>query len=192
MKNRPTSLCLVVGLLVLAGAAAAQPMGDPVEPPMGDPMGQGMGAPMGQGMGTPMGVPMGRWWADWPKVAQQLGLSAEQTQKLEAITLTQATAMVDLKASVEKAEINLRAAADAQPFDAKRVRDAFGVMQQARTKLEAQRFEMLLKTREVLTADQWQKLRELSRERRMERMERGRGGPGAGGTQPRGPRAWPD
>jgi len=192
MKNRTITWCLVVGLLVVAGAVAAQPMGDPAEPPMGDPMGQSMGAPMGQAMGGPMGVPMGRWWADWPRVAQQLGLSAEQTQKLEAITLSQATAMVDLKGSVEKAEINLRAAADGQPFDAKRVRDAFGVLQQARTKLEAQRFEMLLKTREVLTADQWQKLRELARERRMERMERGKGGPGAGGTQPHGPRTWPD
>jgi Spy/CpxP family protein refolding chaperone len=180
MNGRATTWCLVVGLLLVAGAAAAQPMGAPME--------QRMGAQMAQRMGNPMGMPMGRWW-EWPRVAQQLGLSAEQTQKLEAITLSQATAMVDLKASVEKAEINLRAASDAQPFDAKHVRDAFGVLQQARLRLETQRFEMLLKTREVLTADQWQKLRELARERR---MERGKGGPGAGGTQPRGPRAWPD
>ncbi|MGZ5958023.1 MAG: Spy/CpxP family protein refolding chaperone [Myxococcaceae bacterium] len=178
MNDRATAWCLVVGLLMVAGAAAAQPMGDPMQ--------QRMGSPMEQRMGSPMGVPMGRWW-EWPRVAQQLGLSAEQTQKLEANTLSQATAMVDLKASVEKAEINLHAAADGQPFDAKRVREAFGVLQQARMKLEAQRFEMLLKTREVLTTDQWQKLRELARERR---MERGKGGPGAGGSQPRGPRAW--
>ncbi len=188
MNGRATTWCLVVGLLMVAGAAAAQPMGDPMEQPMGAPMQQRMGAPMEQRMGSPMGVPMGRWW-EWPRVAQQLGLSAEQTQKLEAITLSQATAMVDLKASVEKAEINLRAAADAQPFDAKRVRDTFGLLQQARMKLEAQRFEMLLKTREVLTADQWQKLRELARERR---VERGKGGPGAGAAQPRGPHAWQD
>jgi Spy/CpxP family protein refolding chaperone len=160
MKSRAIRVLVGAAILMVAGAAAAQPLG----------------------------VPMGRWW-EWPRVAERLSLAPEQTQKLDAITLNQATVMVDLKASVEKAEINLRAAADAQPFDAKRVRDAFGVLQQARMKLEAQRFEMLLKTREVLTVEQWQKLRELARERR---MERGKAAPGAGGTQPRSPRAWPD
>jgi hypothetical protein len=57
------------------------------------------------------------------------------------------------------------------------VRDAFGVLIQARTKLETQRFETLLQTREVLTADQWRKLRDVVRERR---MEKGRGGPPEG------------
>jgi len=171
MNGRATRWFLAVGLILAAGVAEAQPMG----------------APKRERMGTPMGVPMGRWWES-PKVAEQLGLSAEQRQKLEANALSQATAMVDLKASVEKAEITLRAAADAQPFDARRVRDAFGVLQQARLKLEAQRFEMLLKTREVLTTEQWQKLRETARERR---VERGRGGPPAGDTEPHGPGGMP-
>ncbi len=139
----------------------------------------------------PMGVPMGRWW-ERPKVAQDLGLSPEQTQKLEAITLDQATAMVDLKASVEKAEIALKAAADAQPFDPKRVREAFAVMQQARMKLETQRFELLLKVRETLSPDQWKRLRELARTMHERRGERGKGGPPSDDAQPHGPRPWPE
>ena len=166
---------LVVGIFLVASAAAAQPAGGP----MGGP-------PMGGGMGGPMRVPMGRWWEN-PKVVSELGLTPEQTQKLEAITLSEATGMVDLKAAVEKAEINLRAASDAVPFDAKRVRDAFGVFLQARNKLETQRVEMLLKTREVLTADQWRQLREFAREKR---MERGRGGPHTGEDSPGGPGGW--
>ncbi len=111
-----------------------------------------------------MGVPMGRWW-ERPKVAEQLGLTQEQTQKLEAITLDGARAMVDLKAAVQKAGIDLRAASDIDPFQPDKVRAAFQVMQQARAKLETQRFEMLLKVRGVLTAPQWHQLRELIRER---------------------------
>jgi Spy/CpxP family protein refolding chaperone len=112
----------------------------------------------------PMGVPMGRWW-ERPKVAEQIGLTQEQTQKLEAVTLDEAKAMVDLKGAVQKAEIDLRAAADLEPFQPEKVRDAFRVVQQARTRLETQRFEMLLKVRGILSADQWHKLRELVRER---------------------------
>lgn len=157
MNGRATRWFLGAGLLLVAGAVAAQPMGGP----MGDPP-----------MGRSMGVPMGRWW-ERPKVVEQLNLTADQTQRLEAITLDQASTMVDLKGAVEKAEIDVRAASDAEPFNAKRVRGAFGVLLQARTKLETQRFEMLLQTREVLTADQWRNLRDLLRERR---MEKGKGG----------------
>jgi Spy/CpxP family protein refolding chaperone len=174
MNGRATKWFAIVGFLLMAGAAAAQPMGAP------------MGHPMGEGMGGPMGVPMGRWW-ERPQVVEQLSLTPEQTQKLEAITLDQAPRMVDIKGAVEKAEINLRAASDATPFDAKRVRAAFDVFQQARAQLEAQRFELLLKTREVLSADQWRKLREVARERR---MERGRGGPPSGENPHGGPGGW--
>ena len=175
MNRRATRWLLVVGLLLVAGTVAAQQMGAPMDPPMD--------RPMDRSMGRPMGVPMGRWW-ERPKVVEQLGLTAEQTKKLEAITLDQARTMVDFKSTVEKAEIDLRAASDAEPFNAKRVRDAFGVLLQARTKLETQRFEMLLKTREVLTAEQWGKLREFLRERR---VERGRGGPPEGEKPHGGP-----
>ncbi len=184
MKTQATRWLLVVGLLLMAGTVAAQPMGAPMDPPMG------------HSMGGPMGVPMGRWW-ERPKAAEQLALTPEQTKKLEAITLDQARTMVDFKSALEKAEIDLRAASDAEPFNAKRVRDAFGVVLQARTKLETQRFEMLLKTREVLTAEQWGKLRQFAHERRMERdvvreqrMEKRKGGPPGGEDPGRAPGGW--
>ena len=182
MNGRATRWFFSGVLLLVAGAVAAQPTGGPMG---GDRMG---GARMGSHMGGPMGAPMGRWW-ERPKVVEQLGLTPDQTQKLEAITLDRARTMVDLKGTVEKAEIDLRAASDAEPFNAKRVRDAFGVLIQARTKLETQRFETLLQTREVLTADQWRKLRDVVRERR---MEKGRGGPPEGDDPGRGPGDWDD
>jgi Spy/CpxP family protein refolding chaperone len=135
-------------------------------------------------LAQPLGVPPGRWW-ERPKVAEQLGLTAEQTQQLDALTLDHARTMVDLKGAVEKAEIDLRAAAEAEPLDTALVRQKFAVMQQARMKLESERFDMLLKARQVLSAEQWHKLRDLVRERRGQGRGEGMGGP-RGGDRPLG------
>jgi len=109
-------------------------------------------------------IPLGRWW-ERPRVAQELGVTQEQQALLEEATVAHARAMVDLKATVDKAEIDLRVAADRDPLDKAKVRTAFAAMQQARTRLEAERFEMLLRVREVLTREQWEKLKVLTRER---------------------------
>ncbi|MGE5237113.1 MAG: Spy/CpxP family protein refolding chaperone [Acidobacteriota bacterium] len=139
-----------------------------------------------QAWAQPLGVPPGRWW-ERPRVAEELGLSGEQTQKLDAITLGHARTMIDLKAAVERAELDLRAAAEVEPFAPRKVREAFGVLQAARTRLENERFEMLLKVREVLSSDQWNRLRELVRRRAGELG--GRGEKPAPGPE-RAPRQW--
>lgn len=128
-------------------------------------------------------VPPGRWW-DRPVVARQLGLSAQQQRSIETITVTHARAMVDLKANVEKAELDLGIAADESPFVAERVRQAFTALVRARTALENERFEMILRIREVLSDEQWQRLRRLAEEARR-RAALG-GEPGPRGGPPRG------
>lgn len=124
-------------------------------------------------------VPPGRWW-DRPGVVRLLALSAEQQRSIQSITLTHARNMVDLKAAVERAELDLRAAAEAEPFVAERVREAFGAFVAARTRLETERFEMILRIREVLTHEQWQRLRQLAQEARLRGVEGGERGPGGG------------
>jgi Spy/CpxP family protein refolding chaperone len=158
MSKRTVVGALSAGLLLAAGVVVAQPMD----------------RTMGGGMGGPMGGPMGRWW-DRPQVAEQLALTPDQKQKLETVTLNGARTMIDLKGAVEKAEIDLRAASDAEPFQPDKVREAFHVMQ---------RFEMLLKVRSVLSAEQWQKLRTVVRERGAMR--------GRAGGEDRGPRRRPN
>jgi Spy/CpxP family protein refolding chaperone len=131
-------------------------------------------------------IPPGRWW-ERPRVMEELALSTEQRAKLEEITLGHARELVDLKAAVEKAEIDLRAAADREPFEPARVRSAFAALQQARSRMEVQRFEMLLAIREVLTAPQWARLKELTREWVRE-TARDVGGRERGGPRPLRPR----
>lgn len=110
-----------------------------------------------------LGLPPGRWW-ERPRVAEQLGLSAEQKATLNTETIAHARALVDLKAAVEKAELDLRVLAEAEPFNGKATREAFANLQRARQRLESERFEMLVKVREILTAGQWQRLQALASE----------------------------
>ena len=131
----------------------------------------------------PLGVPPGRWW-ERPQVAEQLALTAEQKARLESLSVENARGMIDIKAAVEKAELDLRVAAEAEPFDATKVRAAFRTVQQARTRLENERFEALLRVREVLSADQWRQLRELTRDAVRERAQERRGGQGGPPARP--------
>jgi Spy/CpxP family protein refolding chaperone len=161
MNGRSMSWIVAVGLVLAAGVAAAQPFD----------------------------VPPGRWW-ERPFVAGRLALSPDQVKQLDSTTYAFARRMVDLKGAVEKAQIDLRATAEAEPFAPEKVREAFAVLQQARTRLEMERFDMLLKVREVLTPDQWSKLQELARARRAEKGNGAQPAPGNGqrGNQP--PRRW--
>jgi Spy/CpxP family protein refolding chaperone len=130
-----------------------------------------------EAMAQPLGVPPGRWW-ERPRFADELALSAEQKTQLETLTVENARGMIDLKAAVEKAELDLRTAAEAEPFDAAKVRAAFRDVQQARTRLENERFESLLRVRELLNAEQWRQLRVLTRDAVRERVQERRGGQG--------------
>jgi hypothetical protein len=71
--------------------------------------------------------------------------------------------MIDLKADVDKAGLDLASSVDQQDFDPAPVRAAYAVFQTARHKLENERFEMLLEVRQVLTYEQWRKIEEIKR-----------------------------
>ena len=160
MISRKKSWIVAVGLVLAAGVAAAQTFD----------------------------VPPGRWW-ERPAVAGRLGLSPEQVKQLDGATYAFARRMIDLKATVEKAAIDLRAASDAEPFAPEKVRAAFAVLQQARGRLESERFDMLLKVRELLTPAQWAQLQELARARRAEKGGGGQPAPG-NAQRPNQPRRW--
>ncbi|MGD1147665.1 MAG: periplasmic heavy metal sensor [Thermoanaerobaculaceae bacterium] len=139
----------------------------------------------------PFSVPVGKWW-ERPRIAARLGITSEQVSKLNAATYPHAKAMIDLKATVDKATLDVQAASETEPFEAERARVAFGVLQQARQRLEAERFEMLVKVRAILTPDQWGRLQELVRERREENAQGNQPTPGAGPKRNQQPRRYQD
>ena len=133
----------------------------------------------GAASAQPFTVPVGKWW-ERPRIAARLAITEEQVGKLNAATYPHAKAMVDLKAAVDKATIDLQAVSEAEPFDAARARTAFGTLLQSRQRLETERFEMLLKVKAILTVEQWRQLQELVRERRDEAAEGAQPTPGMG------------
>jgi Spy/CpxP family protein refolding chaperone len=105
-------------------------------------------------------VPPGRWWAE-PQVVERLNLSAEQQETIRDLVYDHARRMIDLKADVERAGLDLAESVKRDDFDPAAVRKAHAAFQSARSKLENERFEMLLAVRGVLSAEQWASIQEM-------------------------------
>ena len=103
------------------------------------------------------GARSGRWWAN-PQTAELLGLTADQTRKMDDIFQQHRLRLIDLNASLEKEELILEPLMGAdQPDDAK-VMAQIDRVAQARAELEKANSRMLWSVRRVLTPDQWKKL----------------------------------
>ena len=126
-------------------------------------------------------LPPGRWWEN-QRLIEHIGLSDEQQAQIRDIVYEHARRMIDLKAAVEKAGLDLRASVDQEEFDPAPVRNAHARFQTARQRLESERFEMLLAVRQILTYEQWQQIEGLK-----QRMQQNRGDQG----RPPGPRYQP-
>jgi Spy/CpxP family protein refolding chaperone len=122
-------------------------------------------------------MPRGRWWEN-PRVVQALDLTAEQQDAIHKVVYAHAENMIGLNADVKKAELQLGELARSEPFDEQAVRQAWDRYQTARSRLEDERFELLLAIRKILTAQQWKKLDELKRQFQQRRLppERQRSG----------------
>jgi periplasmic protein CpxP/Spy len=180
-KTPSASLAQVLLLTSLvcgsAVTALAQDGGNPPPPPM-----QSNRPPMerafdhgGMGRGG-----MGRWW-DNPQVAKDLNLAPDQKQKMDDVFQQNRTKLIDLHASLQKEEATLDPLINADSPDETKILAQIDRVAQARAELEKANARMLLSVRQVLTADQWTKLKTA----RAERMARGgpRGGhdgPGMG------------
>jgi len=73
--------------------------------------------------------------------------------------------LVDLRADLEKQELNLQPLLDADRPDETKVAAQIDLITAARGRLEKEHALMLLATRRVLSTDQWKKLQALQQER---------------------------
>lgn len=130
-------------------------------------------------------LPPGKWWEN-PRLVEHIELAEEQQGLIKEVVFTHARRMIDLKADVEKAGLDLADSVDQEVFDPAPVRAAYAVFQTARHKLENERFEMLLEVRQILTYEQWRKIEELKQRIKQNRAQQRR--PGSRGTGPQGER----
>ena len=140
----------------------------------------------------------GRWWND-PKITQQIGLTADQQKKMDDIMQQHRLKLIDLNAALQKEEALMHPLIEADQPDENKILAQIDSIAQARAELEKANARMLLGIRQVLTPDQWKKLRELRAQggsrswgrdgRDGERGNwdrRGPGGPPADGAGPQG------
>ncbi|MGB0064187.1 MAG: Spy/CpxP family protein refolding chaperone [Terracidiphilus sp.] len=170
----------IAGVLMAGGLASAQ-----------GPGGQGMG---GQGMGPGFGEhrpPMekafgfgdGQFWNN-PNLVQRLNLTEDQRKAMDGILQDHKMKLIDLRANLEKAEVELGPLMKADTPDENAIEAQIDKVVAARAELEKANARFLLGIRMKLTPDQWKQLQTL----RMDRMHRdhmqGREGWGHDGQRP--------
>ena len=143
----------------------------------GTALAQGPGGGMGQGFGghrPPMENAFGakgaqgRFWNN-PRIVEKLKLTDVQRKEFDNIFLQHREKLIDLRASLQKAELALEPLVrDSQPNETK-ILAQIDKVAQARAELEKAHAAYLLAIRGKLTAEQWTLLQEL-------RANRGRDG----------------
>jgi len=99
----------------------------------------------------------GRWWNN-PKIAEKLKLTDDQRKAMDGILLEHREKLIDLRASVEKAELVLEPLISADQPDEGKILSQIDKVAQARAELEKANARFLLAIRSKLTPEQWKLL----------------------------------
>ena len=87
-------------------------------------------------------LPQGKWWTK-AEVRENIKLSDDQVRRLDSIFLNHMERLIDLKAEMEKAELNLKELLDAPVLEEKEALTLLDRLIKARGQLERTRAEML-------------------------------------------------
>ena len=178
---------LAMAGVLLAGTALAQGPGGGMGP--GSGMGSGMGfgehrPPMERAFGAQGNH--GRWWNN-PKVVERLKLTDEQRKEFDGILLDHRAKLIDLRASLEKAELTLEPLMSNDPPNEAKILAQIDKVAQARAELEKANAGFLLAIRAKLTPEQWKQVQAF----RADHEHEGRGGEERGqGHGGQGPGGW--
>jgi Spy/CpxP family protein refolding chaperone len=189
--NMTVRLGLAIVSVLLAGTALAQGPGGGQE--MGEGGGPGFGMhrpPMERAFGAE--GEMGRWWNN-PRIVEQLKLTDDQRKAMDGILLEHREKLVDLRGSLEKAELEMEPLMrDDQPNEAK-ILAQIDKVAQARAELEKANARFLLAIRAKLTPEQWKQVQDFRKNGGMRGMEHrgmGAGGEGRGEGRGQGQGGW--
>jgi len=121
----------------------------------------------------------GRWWNN-PTTVEKLNLTEDQRKAMDEIYQRHREQLIDLRASVEKAEVAMDPLVRADQPNEAAVLAQIDKVAQARAELEKANARFLFELRSKLTPDQWKQVQEFRQNHEeMRRQWRGRqGGPG--------------
>ncbi|MGA7858001.1 MAG: Spy/CpxP family protein refolding chaperone [Terracidiphilus sp.] len=159
-------LGVAIGAVLMTGATWAQmPDGGP---------GRGMGPGPGMDSHRPPferafgghGIE-GRWWNN-PRIIERLKLTEAQRKEFDGILLQHRETLIDLRANVEKAELEMEPLVrDDQPNET-RILAQIDKVAQARAELEKANARYLLALRSKLTPEQWKQVQDFRENRGMQ------------------------
>lgn len=115
-------------------------------------------------------LPDGKWWKR-PRIAAAIGLTPEQTREIEGIFSKSRPRLIDLKADLEKKQGELDDAVE-ENADRKAIAARVEDVEDARAELQKARILMVLDMKQVLRAEQWERLVRMRQEARRQRMDR--------------------
>jgi Spy/CpxP family protein refolding chaperone len=114
----------------------------------------------------------GRWWNE-PRAIEKLKLTDAQRKSLDDIYQQHRLTLIDLHATLEKAEVAMEPLMQADQPDEGKILSQIDRVAQARAELEKANARMLLGLRKELTPEQWKLIQS-------ERGAHRDGGPGSG------------
>ena len=115
-------------------------------------------------------IPVGKWWKR-PRVVEMLKITSDQQERLEEIFSKNRRAFIDLKADVERRQIDVEELMAKKDADPKKISSAIDALDQARLRLGKARTMMIVEMKGILTADQWQVILDKTDEWKREREE---------------------
>ena len=115
------------------------------------------------------GMAEGKWWKN-PSVTAELGLTPDQSTEIEKVFVRSRSKLIDLKADVEKKQLDLQVAMEDKTADRGAVEKKIESVENARAALQKTRALMILDMKQILKPAQWERLVQMHQERR-ERMQ---------------------
>jgi Spy/CpxP family protein refolding chaperone len=113
--------------------------------------------------------PDGKFWRR-PRVAAEIGLTPEQSDRLEKIFVREREKLIDLKADLEKKQLAVESAMGNAATDRAEVEKKITALEGARGELQKARALMYLDMRQVLKPEQWSRLMQM-RQQMQERIK---------------------
>jgi Spy/CpxP family protein refolding chaperone len=129
----------------------------------------------------------GRWWNN-PRIVEQLKLTDAQRKSMDDILMAHREKLIDLKATLEKADLSLEPLVKADEPNEAQILAGIDKVALARAELEKANARYLLALRGKLTPEQWKAVQDI-REHRGE-QGRGMGRDGRGGQDGQGRSGW--
>lgn len=156
-------LGLAIAGVLMAGSAWAQMPGDDSGP------GMDMHRPPIERAFVGHGIE-GRWWNN-PRIIERLKLTDDQRKDFDSILLQHREKLIDLRANVEKAELEMEPLVRADQPNETQILAQIDKVAQARAELEKANARYLLAIRSKLTPEQWKEVQDFRKNH--DQMRRG-------------------